>query len=305
MNYGPLVFLGIFATMITSWFGMIFVPQLQLGRLQPVAAEVSGGLYPAAKAGIAQQGAEVYRQQGCYYCHSQQIRQSTVSFDVVLLKAGENTNDLAAVVSKYNTEWGQAGLRKLIQNTPQVVLSGASLQLTEKFMNDIGNVTASADDQKPQAMVKIIPSGPDFERGWGVRRSVAADYLFDHVPMLGEQRIGPDLTNIGARPYNTDWHLAHLYNPSKLVQDSKMPSYKFLFETRRVGRNPAPDALKLAEGTVEQGYEVVPKQEAKALAAYLLGLKTTTPLFEAPMPAEIKKPEAATTNAVTTAAPAK
>lgn len=310
MNYGPLVFLGVFATMLTSWFGMIFVPQLQLGRLQPVAAEVSGGLYPAAKVGIAQQGAEVYRQQGCYYCHSQQIRQSTVSFDVVLLKAGVSTNELAAVVAKYNSEWGQAGLRKLIQHTPQTVLSGANLQITEKFMQDLGNIQAPDDESKPQAIVKIIPGGPDFERGWGIRRSVAADYLFAEVPLLGEQRIGPDLTNVGNRSKTAEWHLSHLYEPTvyaglKEGQKSMMPSYKFLFETRKVGRTPSPDALKLADGLVEPGYEVIPKQEAKALAAYLLSLKTTTPVFEAPIAPEIKPPAAATTNAVTNAAPAK
>ena len=32
MNYGPLLFLGVFFTMVTSWFGVVLVPHLQLGR---------------------------------------------------------------------------------------------------------------------------------------------------------------------------------------------------------------------------------------------------------------------------------
>ncbi len=41
--------------------------------------------------------------------------------------------------------------------------------------------------------------GADFERGWGPRRTVARDYLYDRRVMLGTMRTGPDLANIGAR----------------------------------------------------------------------------------------------------------
>ena len=58
----------------------------------------------------------------------------------------------------------------------------------------------------------------------------------------------------------------------------------FLFEERKIGRVPSPDALKI-EG-VEAGYEVVPTDEAKALAAYLASLRADVPLFEAPMTAK-------------------
>jgi len=311
MNYGPLVFLGVFATMITSWFGMIFVPQLQLGQLHPVAAEVSGGLYPAAKPGQAQQGAQVYRQQGCYYCHSQQVRQNGVQFDVILLDAGESTNEVAAVIAKYGTNPDLAnltGILKLIQKPPYTVASKVTLVEAEKILKDLGDVRTFSEEAKPKAYKKIDPMGPDLDRNWGIRRSVAEDYLFEKSVTLGEQRIGPDLTNVGLRRPFADWHYLHLYAPDNknAIPDSKMPAYKFLFETRRVGLHPSVDALKLPEGIVESGFEVVPKPEAKALVAYLLNLKTTTPVFDAPMAPEIKKPEPiATTNAVTNAAPAK
>jgi len=39
----------------------------------------------------------------------------------------------------------------------------------------------------------------DIDRKWGVRRSAPRDYLFDRPVMLGQERLGPDLANIGKR----------------------------------------------------------------------------------------------------------
>ena len=304
MNHGPLVFLGVFVTLVTSWFGMIFMPQIQLGSIKPVPAEVSGGLYPAARPGEAQQGAEVYRQQGCYYCHSQQVRQTGVEFDIVLVKAGDNTNDLAHVIAKHNPQLGveaAKGLSKLLSKTPQTVLEHLTPEESDKVMEEISKITPMDPANKPKAEKRIKTLGHDLARGWGGRRTVAADYAFERSPMLGEQRIGPDLSNVGDRRPFAAWHYNHLYAPLAEVPKSKMPAYKFLFEVRKIGRHPSPDALKLPESAaVEAGYEVVPKPEAKALVAYLLSLKVATPVYEAPLYVE----PVATTNAVTTATPA-
>ena len=35
MNQGPAIFLGVFAALSVSWYGMIVQPQLQLGRATP------------------------------------------------------------------------------------------------------------------------------------------------------------------------------------------------------------------------------------------------------------------------------
>jgi cytochrome c oxidase cbb3-type subunit II len=39
----------------------------------------------------------------------------------------------------------------------------------------------------------------DIDRKWGERRSAPRDYLFDRPVMLGQERMGPDLSNIGKR----------------------------------------------------------------------------------------------------------
>lgn len=39
----------------------------------------------------------------------------------------------------------------------------------------------------------------DIDRKWGARRSAPRDYLFDQPVLLGQERMGPDLSNVGKR----------------------------------------------------------------------------------------------------------
>jgi cytochrome c oxidase cbb3-type subunit 2 len=135
--------------------------------------------------------------------------------------------------------------------------------------------------------------GSDKERGWGDRQSVARDYIYQPFPQLGLSRVGPDLANLGDRkptaPDASDL-LQMLYTGS-----GGMPSYRFLFETRRLGAGaqPSEKALKLV-GALEPraGWEIVPTPRAESLVAYLLSLKNPYTYPEAaPVPPE--KPEAA------------
>jgi cytochrome c oxidase cbb3-type subunit 2 len=141
-----------------------------------------------------------------------------------------------------------------------------------------------------KAETHVIPVGADITRGWGVRKSVAADYLYDAPVQLGTLRVGPDLANLGGRMADANWQMIHLYAPG-VVKNSAMPSYKFLFEVRKVGSTPSSDALNLPkEFAPADGYEVVPKPEAKQLVAYLLSLHADVPLYEAPFTPAATKP---------------
>jgi cytochrome c oxidase cbb3-type subunit II len=82
MNYGPLIFLGAFLTIASSWCGLVLIPQLQFGRQEPVRIEETGQLYPQQRSGPARQGMDVYRANGCIYCHSQQVRPEGFGADV-------------------------------------------------------------------------------------------------------------------------------------------------------------------------------------------------------------------------------
>ena len=276
MNHGPLIFLGVFFALALSWFGLVFEPQLQLGNAQPATNIVNTAqLYPQMRPGQARQGLDVYRSLGCAACHSQQIGQTGRTYDVTLTDAGTNRAEVVAALLKVVAA---AEAEKLVAGPmPRTILRDVTRSVADVTVANLETTSARAE-------VKIVPTGPDIARGWGRRRSVAEDFLFDHPVMLGSQRVGPDLADVGSRLPDVHWHLLHLYNPRLVVQKSVMPPYRFLFEKRRIGREPSPDALQLSgEFAPEQGWEIVPTDEARQLVAYLLSLRADTVIFETPM----------------------
>jgi cytochrome c oxidase cbb3-type subunit 2 len=130
--------------------------------------------------------------------------------------------------------------------------------------------------------VRADAYGTDIARGWGDRRTVPRDYVYEHPILLGSMRTGPDLANIGARQPDETWHLLHIYNPLITSPGSIMPPFDYLFEKRRIVGERAYDALPLKdEWAPPEGYEIVPSDRAKALVAYLKAQNRTFPLKEA------------------------
>lgn len=205
MHRLPTLLSGIFLVFLTSWLGLVAYPALQLGRLEPVADAETGGTLPAVLGGRAIAGQRVYASEGCITCHSQQVRQTSIT-------------------------------------------------------------------------------GTDVARGWGVRPSVARDYLRDSTAFLGSQRLGQDLSNIGVRQPDAKWHYLHLYHPASVSEGSIMPAYGNLFEIRRIQGQRSEEALDLTGSDAPKaGYEVIPTEDAKNLVAYLLSLRHDYPLPEAPV----------------------
>ena len=133
--------------------------------------------------------------------------------------------------------------------------------------------------------VRPAPLSSDIEKGLGPRRTVARDYLRAQPTFLGTMRTGPDLTNIGVRQPDANWHHRHLYDPRSVNDWSIMPSFRFLYKMRQIQGQPSDDAVKGLSGPLAPpaGWEVVPTDEAKALVAYLLSLKRNYPLPESPI----------------------
>lgn len=131
---------------------------------------------------------------------------------------------------------------------------------------------------------QVRPShqGSDIARGWGGRRTVARDYINQKPVFLGTMRTGPDLTNVGVRLRDKRWHHEHLYNPQSKVSWSTMSPYKYLYRKQKIEGDPSPDALLEVGEKIEEGFEIIPTEEAKALVAYLLSLNRSYPLPEAP-----------------------
>ncbi len=146
--------------------------------------------------------------------------------------------------------------------------------------------------------VRPEPFGADIKRGWGDRRSVPLDYIYDRPVLLGTMRTGPDLANIGKRWDAVKQH-KHLYNPRFELADSVMPAFRFLYEwkdssevtlddvqtglEKRIDKT-KPDDPEPWNWPTEKGKHLVPGVDARALVAYLLSLKRDAELPKAKKP---------------------
>jgi cytochrome c oxidase cbb3-type subunit II len=133
----------------------------------------------------------------------------------------------------------------------------------------------------------------DMDKVFGNRPGMASDYANigrtsiwqNTATLMGTERTGPDLTDVGNRQSSKDWNLMHLYNPRAVVKQSIMPSYKWLFEIKE---NPSKDDVIVAippqflDGATGK---VVATKEALQLVAYIQSLK------QVPLPSNIKPNE--------------
>ena len=119
------------------------------------------------------------------------------------------------------------------------------------------------------------------DRPWGKRPSVAADYAGmtrtdiwrNTATLMGTERTGPDLIDVGNRQPSLEWNLVHLYNPRIVVEASIMPAYPWLFEYKAF---PADDDVVVnipEEYLRRKKGKVVATEEALQLVAYLQSLK--------------------------------
>ncbi|MBK7038705.1 MAG: cytochrome c [Bacteroidetes bacterium] len=133
----------------------------------------------------------------------------------------------------------------------------------------------------------------DMDNVWGSRPGIPADYAgisrtdfwTNTATLMGTERTGPDLTNIGTRQPSLAWNLLHLYQPRTVVEKSIMPAYPWLFEIKNeLGEKDVevvvPDAYR--KGITGR---IVATQEALNLVAYLQSLKQV-PLPDGKVPME-------------------
>ncbi len=118
--------------------------------------------------------------------------------------------------------------------------------------------------------VRPIPADKVFGRP-----SAPGDFAYQTPELLGSERTGPDLTNVGQAKPSDVWQYIHLYDPRAVVPESIMPNFKFLF--RVVDQLPAGEtAVPVPAAFAPKTGHVIPTQKAKALVAYLLSLKQAT-----------------------------
>ncbi len=111
--------------------------------------------------------------------------------------------------------------------------------------------------------------------------SVAGEFVYDRPFLWGSKRTGPDLARVGGR-YSDAWQRQHLYDPRRVVPESNMPAFPWLFENR-IDHTSTESKLETLQTlgvpyTDEQvagaADEVRGKFEIEALVAYLQQLGT-------------------------------
>jgi cbb3-type cytochrome oxidase cytochrome c subunit len=286
MKTGFSVFLASLAAIGASWCGLVLAPALQLGGAGQQTVLNGTDTYPIQHTGDATLGLQVYRANGCAACHTEQIRQTGTVFEINLTGLGVYKQDAftAFVRSLFvlpelapYTNAINASLNNWSGELPKPILISGDKAIASEMADRLKAVGVKSE-------MSVLATGADIFRGWGTRQSVAADYLYDQPVQLGSLRAGPDLANIGVRMPDLVMQLKHLYAPKSVAKDSTMPAFRYLFELRKTnGSQASPDALNLTgEFAPPAGFEIVPTADAKNLAAYLVSLKASAPLFEAP-----------------------
>ncbi len=119
----------------------------------------------------------------------------------------------------------------------------------------------------------------DVDKTWG-RPSAPGDFaLLEPLgpwrmtpEILGTERTGPDLSDVGKRQPSEVWNAIHLFNPRSVVKDSVMQAYPWLFDIKE---NPASsdEVVPIPEGYGPGKGKVILSPKAKALIAYILSRK--------------------------------
>jgi cytochrome c oxidase cbb3-type subunit 2 len=217
---------------------------------------------------MAERGRKIYAANGCFYCHSQQVRPDSDSTDI-------------------DRKWGDR------RSAPRDYIYGRPVLLGEMRLGpDLSNIgkRAPAEDQAGAAPAQ---SGNTAAPAAGAAATAAAPSPAAAAPSpVSPQTATASASQAGSADtsanseggpprYSVAWHHQHLYAPRSIDLDANMPAYRFLYEKRRISGERSVDALSLTgDDAPPAGWEVVPTYDAKCLVAYLMSLDQSHPLKE-------------------------
>ena len=264
---------GIFGTFGFSWVGLILIPNYQIGHLNPQMDEEGTDVYPAPASGMAERGRRVYTANGCFYCHSQQVRADYAAGDIDRKWGARRSAprdyifDRPVLLGKerMGPDLANVGKRGAVEGEPNAANAAATAP------------TSGASPAPPNAPPAQSPAGSPPQAHPPPSAAAPAQ-----TPAASSSAANPPAAPSGEPlPYSAAWHHRHLYMPRSLIADSNMPAFRFLYEKRPIGSEPAANAVQLsATDAPPMGWEVVPTYDAECLVAYLMSLDQSHPLKE-------------------------
>src|SRR5437763_2980867 len=261
-----------------------------------------------------QHGERVYASNGCVYCHSQQVRPDYEANDIerkwgnrrsaprdyifersVFLGKMRMGQDLANIGARAPAqEEGSPAPPTSASPAPQGATASSPPPAQAVAASPATSPMKAASPSAPTAAAASSPGGspsPNASPPPGQRTGVASPspgQMANTTPG-GSSPVAPTAQTPGAPwpiqtaglppLYSAAWHHVHLYAPRSINLASNMPTYRFLYETRRIGGERSADVLQLSGADAPaEGWEVVPSYDAKCLVAYLMGLNQSHPL---------------------------
>ena len=221
------LFLGIFGTFAFSWTGLIFIPNLQIGHLDPQMEEDGTDVYPMPQSGMVERGRRVYAANGCNYCHTQQVRADYAASDL------DRTRD-----ADLKLKWGER------RSAPRDYIFDRPVLLGKMRMGpDLANVGHSRISDRMKMRRRQRLAAVDLQLHQLPPISPAPASQTTSAPPAAAQNPTPPtsasapneaVTSINGAPipYTEAWHHRHLYDPRSITIDSDMPAFRFLYEKR-------------------------------------------------------------------------
>ena len=299
------LFLGIFGTFAFSWVGLTLIPNWQIGHLNPQSDEEGTDIYPMPQSGMVQRGARVYAANGCIYCHSEQVHAEYAGADIERkwgdrrsaprdyiferpvflgkMRMGQDLANIGARAPKEEESPAPAGGASPAAAAPAQPQGAAvsspppsAVGSPSPASSPATTPAASPGSTAPKGPTSPAPAAPPPSKSPAAAAAAGASPAASpspSVPPWPEQTAGlPPI-------YSAAWHHVHLYSPRSINLDSNMPSYRFLYQTRRINDARSSDALQLTGSDAPpEGWEIVPTYDAKCLVAYMMALNQSHPL---------------------------
>jgi len=296
------LFLGIFGTFAFSWVGLTVIPNWQIGHLNPQSDEEGTDIYPMPQSGMVTRGARVYAANGCNYCHSQQVRAEYSGADIerkwgdrrsaprdyiferpALLGKMRMGQDIANIGARAPKEEESPSPAGGASPAAQAAAASSGAVASAKAASPPPSTSpspATAPATSPVAIASKPTTSPG-PTGPPPSKSPAAATAAAGTPAASPSPSAPWPEQTAGLPpmYSAAWHHVHLYSPRSINLDSNMPSYRFLYQTRRISDARSSDALQLiGSDAPPEGWEIVPTYDAKCLVAYMMALNQSHPL---------------------------
>ena len=313
------LFFGIFGMFVFSWVGLTVIPNWQIGHLNPQSDEEGTDIYPMPQSGMVTRGARVYAANGCNYCHSEQVRADYAGADIER-KWGVRRSAPRDYIFERPVWLGKARMGQDLANigarapkeeeSPSPTGSASPAPQGAAVSSPPPSAGSPSPASLPAATAPVAPRGSPAPKGPGSPAAAvspssplpggtvaagpstgvaspspaaAAKASAAASPVMPPSPSAPWPEQTAGLPpmYSAAWHHVHLYSPRSINLDSNMPSYRFLYQARRISDARSADALQLTGSDAPpEGWEIVPTYDAKCLVAYMMALNQSHPLKE-------------------------